>query len=672
MQATSEIKKELEQLRKQINEHNYHYYIEDNPIISDAEFDDLFKRLQTIEKQYPALITLDSPTQRVGAKPLKEFAEVRHQVPMLSLENAFTDEDAEAFDQRIHDRLNVQHSIEYVCEPKLDGLAVSIRYENGVLVNAATRGDGETGEDITQNIRTIPMVPLHLHGNDYPRVLEVRGEVYMPKKGFEKLNARAAEKGEKVFVNPRNAAAGSLRQLDPKITASRPLEMYCYGIGVIEGHALPGKHSEILHCLKQWGLRVSNELEVVKGITSCLEYYKRMGDKRARLPYEIDGVVYKVNQIAEQQKLGFVSRAPRWAVAHKFPAEEVSTVIEAVEFQVGRTGALTPVARLKPVFVGGVTISNATLHNMDEVKRKDIHIGDTVIVRRAGDVIPEVVSVITAHRKTHVKPIVLPTHCPVCHSKIEITEGEAIARCTGGLVCAAQRKEAIKHYASRRAMNIEGLGDKLVDQLVDKNLVSTIADIYSLKLSELANLERMAEKSAQNLLDEIEKSKKTTLARFIFSLGIREVGEATAKALAEYFAELDAIIAANEETLQTVPDIGPVVAAHIVAFFAEKHNRDVIAKLIKAGIHWPAMTRKSQSLPLTGKTFVLTGTLESFSRDEAKEKLEALGAKVAGSVSSKTSYVVVGADAGSKLEKAKALGVAILDEKQFIHFLDEC
>ena len=658
-------KKKILQLRNEIDDHNYRYYVLDDPLISDAEFDALFRQLQQLEKDHPELITSDSPTQRVGAKPLSEFAEVQHDVPMLSLDNAFSEEDVIAFDQRVHDRLHDNKVIEYVCEPKLDGLAVSIRYENGKLTRAATRGDGMIGEDITQNIRTIASVPLHLRGQSIPAILEVRGEVYMPKKGFEQLNERARKLDEKIFVNPRNAAAGSLRQLDSRITAKRPLEMYCYGIGKIDGRDLPLTHMEMLNALKQWGLRVNPEIKVVKGADACLAYHQSIAKMRADLPYEIDGVVYKVNELMLQEKLGFVSRAPRFAIAHKFPAEEVETMIESVEFQVGRTGALTPVARLTPVFVSGVTVSNATLHNMDEVQRKDIHIGDRVIVRRAGDVIPEVVSVLVQYRPDHAKKIVLPQHCPVCDSYIEQVEGEAIARCTGGLFCPAQRKEAIKHFASRRAMNIEGLGDKLVEQLVDKKLISNAADLYALTLEQLANLDRMAEKSARNLLDELEKSKSTTLARFLYSLGIREVGEATAKQLAKSFGDLPAVMSATEESLQSVPDVGPVVAHHIVSFFSEPHNRDVIDKLILSGVRWEKI-EINHDLPLKGKTFVLTGTLSSLSRDEAKEKLENLGAKVAGSVSSKTSYVVAGVDAGSKLEKAKQLNVPILDEEEFL------
>lgn len=669
MNAPHNAAQQIEKLREKINEHNHRYYVLDDPNISDAEYDQLLQKLKKLEEEHPELITSDSPTQRVGAKPLKEFGEVQHTIPMLSLENAFTDEDVIAFDKRIQDRLGTSTPIEYACEPKLDGLAVSIRYENGLLMQASTRGDGSTGEDITQNIRTIRMIPLHLHGKDFPRVLEVRGEVYMSKAGFNELNARAEAKGEKIFVNPRNAAAGSLRQLDPRITASRPLAMYCYGVGVVEGVKMPGTHYEILEWLKKWGLRVSSEVKVVTGVEKCLAYHQSIGKKREHLSYEIDGVVYKVNDIALQTRLGFVSRAPRWALAHKFPAEEVMTTVEAVEFQVGRTGALTPVARLRPVFVSGVTVSNATLHNMDEVHRKDVHIGDTVIVRRAGDVIPEVVSAVPQFRPKNAKNIELPIHCPVCHSSVEQIEGESVARCTGGLFCAAQRKEAIKHFASRRAMDVEGLGDKLVDQLVDSDLIESPADLYSLKLDDVANLERMAEKSAQNLLDALEKSKKTTLARFLYSLGIREVGEATAKNLAQHFCDLPPLFDTTEEELQTVTDIGPVVSKHIVAFFAEKHNHKVIDKLLKAGIHWEKIIKSSHGLPLQGKTFVLTGTLNTLSREEAKERLESLGAKVAGSVSSKTSYVVVGEDAGSKLKKAQELGVEILDEDGLLKML---
>jgi DNA ligase (NAD+) len=664
------ISQEIQKLRNDINSYNYHYFVLDDPIISDAEYDRYFSQLRQLELEYPEYISSDSPTQRVGAKPLKDFPEVHHQVPMLSLENAFSDEDVLAFNERVQERLNNHQEIEYFCEPKLDGLAVTIRYEKGLLIRAATRGDGETGEDITQNIRTIKMIPLCLHGNDFPDVLEVRGEVFIPKNDFLVLNERAKEKGEKIFANPRNAAAGSLRQLDPSITASRPLAIFCYGIGVIEGDYKPQTHEDMLKHLQQWGLRVNPESKVATGIQACLAFYNNMQEKRNHLSYEIDGVVYKINDIASQKKLGFISRAPRWALAHKFPSEEVMTVVEAVEFQVGRTGALTPVARLKPVFVHGVTISNATLHNMDEVRRKNVYIGDTVIVRRAGDVIPEVVTSLPQHRPVDAKVIELPTECPVCHSVIDQMEGEAVARCSGGLFCSAQRKEAIKHFASRRAMDIEGLGDKLIEQLVDRDLIKNPADLYGLSLDVLADLERMAEKSAQNTLDALEKSKKTTFARFLYALGIREVGEATAKHLAQHYSDLPPLFTATEADLQAIPDIGPVVAKHIITFFSEKHNHDVIDQLLGAGVHWEKIEKKSHALPLTGKTFVLTGSLTTLSREEAKEKLESLGAKVSGSVSSKTHYVIVGEEAGSKLLKAQQLGIQVMEEAAFLTFLE--
>lgn len=668
MTSNEKIKKEIEKLRHQIDEHNYRYHVLDDPLISDAEYDQLFLRLKKLEGQFPVFITPDSPTQRVGALPLKGFASVLHDVPMLSLDNAFTEQSIFAFDQRIHDRLKINSHVEYCCEPKLDGAAISIRYKDGLLIQAATRGDGTTGEDVTENIKTIKMLPLRLRGKNHPRILDVRGEVFMSKKGFEKLNSQAAKEGGKIFANPRNAAAGSLRQLDSHITASRSLEIYCYGIGLIKDHWKPKQHKEILEQLIEWGLRVNPLIEVVKGPEGCLAYYQRMLKKRDKLPYEIDGVVYKVNNLAEQAQLGFITRAPRWAIAHKFPAEEAYSKIEAVEFQVGRTGALTPVARLAPVHVRGVTVSNATLHNMDEIRRKDIHIGDVVIVRRAGDVIPEVYAVVKERRSKDVKQIVLPKHCPVCHSAIEQVEGEAVARCTGGLICPAQRKETIKHFASRHAMNIEGLGDKLVDQLVDTKLIHSVADIYMLTQSQLENLERMGKKSAENLLEEVEKSKNTTLPRFLYALGIREVGEATAKQLAVHFKMLPTLQQATEDELQAVPDIGPIVAAHIAHFFHEQHNREIIQKLLKAGVHWPEI-KSSKELPLAGKIFVITGTLANMSRDEAKEKLEKLGAKVAGSVSSKTSYVIVGIEPGSKLDKAKKLGIQTLNDHEFHQFL---
>ncbi len=657
-------------LREQLNYHNYRYYVLDAPEIPDAEYDKLFRELQELEKNYPALVSTDSPTQRVGAAPLAAFGEVRHEVAMLSLENAFSEDDVTDFDRRVREGLRLE-AVEYLAEPKLDGLAVSLLYEDGVLLRAATRGDGYTGEDVTQNVRTVHSVPLRLLGTRHPRRLEVRGEVYMPKQGFLALNARQEEKGEKVFANPRNAAAGSLRQLDPRITATRPLEMCCYGVGVAEDGALPERHSAILDQLREWGLRVSGERAVVQGAAGCLAYYTKLAAKRAALAYEVDGVVYKVDELAQQRQLGFVSRAPRWALAHKFPAEEAITTVVGIDVQVGRTGALTPVARLAPVLVAGVTVSNATLHNEDEVRRKDVRVGDTVIIRRAGDVIPEVVSVIAERRPARTRVFHLPAQCPVCGSAVVRLEGEAVARCSGGLFCPAQRKEAIRHFAARRAMDIEGLGDKLIEQLVEQGLVHGVADLYQLSLEQVAALERMGAKSAENLLKALEKSKGTTLPRFLYALGIREVGEATALSLAQHFGNLAAIIAADAATLQTVPDVGPVVARQLAAFFHETHNREVITKLQAAGVHWPDLPPRAKSLPLLGKTFVLTGMLRAMSRDVAKEKLQSLGAKVAGSVSAKTHYVVAGEEAGSKLDKAHTLGIEILDEAGFLKLLGE-
>lgn len=662
----------IKKLRDEIEDHNYHYYVLDDPKISDARYDELFKALQQLEKTYPELITADSPTQRVGASPLKAFSEVTHHVPMLSLENAFDEQDITDFQKRIKDRLKIKETIDFCCEPKLDGVAINIRYENGRLTQAATRGDGSSGEDVTENIRTIKIIPLMLRGRNHPKLLDVRGEIFISKHGFEKLNHEAKQKNEKIFANPRNAAAGSLRQLDPKVTAQRPLEIYFYGIGVMEEEAKQKyiHHSEILLQLAQWGLRTNPLIEVAHSSKECLSYYERLKHKRENLPYDIDGVVYKVNSLELQERLGYVSRAPRWAIAHKFPAEEVSTLVESVEFQVGRTGALTPVARLKPVHVHGVIVSNATLHNMDEITRKDIRIGDTVIVRRAGDVIPEVVRIVANKRPRDAQLIFLPKYCPVCHSHIEHIPGESVARCRGGLFCPAQRKEMIKHFASRRAMNIEGLGEKLVDQLVEKEVIKTVADIYQLKIEVLSQLERMGKKSAQNLLEQINKSKKTTYARFLYALGIREVGEATAKQLAAYFGDLDKLMQATEESLQIINDIGPVVAMHIKQFFNEKHNQQVMQALQQQGIHWEKM-EATKVLPLQNKTFVITGTLSKLSRDEAKERLEQLGAKVTNSVSSKTSYVVVGEDPGSKLQKAQTLNISLLDDGAFQLFLEK-
>lgn len=666
----------VNELHDILHYHNYRYYVLDDPEIPDIEYDKLLRELQDLEEKYPQLLTIDSPTQRVGAKPLSEFTEVKHLIPMLSLANAFSDEEVLAFEKRLHDRLKDDSlKIEYAVEPKLDGLAVSLLYENGVLVQGATRGDGETGENITENVRTIKSVPLKLVGNDIPKTLEVRGEVYMPKASFEALNAKARDKGEKTFVNPRNAAAGSLRHLDSKITASRNLAIYCYSLGYVEGAGENFQrlktHSDTLKQLSQWGIRICPEIEVVQGAQACIKYYQTIGAKRDNLAYDIDGVVYKVNDLDLQRKLGFVSRAPRWAIAHKFPAQEQMTLLKDVEFQVGRTGALTPVARLEPVFVGGVTVTNATLHNMGEIRRKDVRIGDTVIVRRAGDVIPEVARVVPEKRPDNAKIIEMPTHCPVCNSDVEQSEDEAVARCTGGLYCAAQLKEAIKHFASRKAMDIDGLGDKLVEQLFDQKLIHYVSDLYQLKVDQIKDLERMGEKSAQNLIDALQNSKKPELARFIYSLGIREVGETTAKALANHYLSLENIKAADEEDLQQVNDIGPVVAKHIVTFFKQQHNNEVIDALLNAGIEPipPEKLNDDVKLPLKDKTFVLTGTLAQLKRADAKQQLEALGAKVTGTVSKNTSAVIAGEKAGSKLTKAEKLGIDILDENDLVEML---
>ena len=654
------------ELHEQLHYHNHRYYMLDDPEIPDSEYDKLLRELQELEAQYPQLITIDSPTQRVGVKPLGEFSQVKHLVPMLSLANAFSDEEVQAFEKRLLDRLDDKDIkvIEYAVEPKLDGLAVSLLYENGIMMQGATRGDGQTGENITENVRTIKSVPLKLTGKNIPQSLEVRGEVYMPKASFEALNKRAREAGDKTFVNPRNAAAGSLRQLDSKITASRNLAMYCYSTGRIVGADLPENHFDALQQLAGWGFRICPDIKVVKGAAGCLEYYQEIGAKRVALSYDIDGVVYKVNSIDLQKQLGFVSRAPRWAIAHKFPAQEQMTVLKDVEFQVGRTGALTPVARLEPVFVGGVTVTNATLHNMDEIARKDIRIGDTVIVRRAGDVIPEVARIVTEKRPNDAREIHLPARCPVCDSTVEQIEGEAVARCSGGLYCPAQRKEAIKHFASRKALDIDGLGDKLVEQLFDEKLIENISDLYHLTAEQLSGLERMGDKSAQNLVNALEKSKTPSLARFIFAMGIREVGETTAKSLANHYRSLDALKNASVEELQQVADVGPIVAGHVVSFFQQVHNLEVIDALLASGINpvLPEQLDSNKTLPLMGNTYVITGTLENMSRDEAKAKLETLGAKVSGSVSKKTTAVIAGDKAGSKLTKAEQLGVEVLNE----------
>ncbi|SFN05142.1 NAD-dependent DNA ligase LigA [Marinobacter pelagius] len=669
--ATPDIIKRVEELRSQIEDHNYHYYVLDDPRIPDAEYDRLFRELQQLEADYPELASDDSPTRRVGSSAETSFEEVVHRLPMLSLDNAFSEEELRDFDRRVRERLGSDGEIEYVCEPKLDGLAVSLHYENGSLTVAATRGDGYSGEDITANIRTIPSVPLKLRGDDVPEMVEVRGEVYMPKAGFEKLNQRLADQGEKTFVNPRNAAAGSLRQKKSTVTAKRPLEMCAYSVAVPDESLLPDTQWDSLQQVKRWGFRINPEMRKAKGVEECLEAYNELMEKRDSLPYEIDGIVFKVNRLDLQQQLGFVSRAPRWAIAHKFPAQEELTVIEDVEFQVGRTGAVTPVARLKPVFVGGVTVSNATLHNMDEIRRLDVHIGDTVFIRRAGDVIPQVVKVVADKRPKNAKPVELPKTCPVCGSDVIQIEGEAVARCSGGLYCPAQRKEAIRHYASRKAMDIEGLGDKWIDILVDRGMVKTVADLYHLKVKDLTSLERMGEKSATNLVKAIEGSREPVLWRFLYALGIREVGEATAKALASHFGTLEAIADADEEALKEVPDVGPIVAGHIRSFFDQPHNQETLQALKDAGVRWQEEQVEQGEKPLQGETWVLTGTLSGMTRDEAREKLEALGAKVAGSVSKKTACVVAGEAAGSKLAKAEQLGVPVLDEEGLLKLLKE-
>lgn len=667
--SDKKIQKRLESLREEINAHNYSYYVLDNPEVPDSEYDRLLRELSDIEKNNPDLITPDSPTQRVGATPLDSFSEVQHEVPMLSLGNAFSEQDMNDFDRRVREGTD-SNDIEYAAEPKLDGLAISLLYKNGLLIRAATRGDGRTGEDVTLNIRTIDAIPLKLLGKDYPPLIEVRGEVVMPKKGFEQLNKQQLDKGEKPFVNPRNAAAGSLRQLDPQITATRPLSFYSYGVGLLQGMALPNNHSDMMDNLKSWGLRINPESKVVKGAKGCDAYYEKLAAKRNDLPDEIDGIVYKVNKISFQNALGFVSRAPRWAIARKFPAQEEMTRLLAIDIQVGRTGALTPVARLEPVFVGGVTVSNATLHNQDEIDRLDVRVGDTVIVRRAGDVIPQIVSVVKSKRKGKPRRFYLPDKCPVCDSETARFDDEAVTFCTGGLYCEAQRKEAIKHFASRRAMNVDGLGDKLVEQLVDEGLIHTIADLYKLGLDKLIKLERMAEKSAKNLIDSLEKSKETTLARFIFSLGIHSIGETTAQTLANHFTSLEKLISADEEKLLAVPDVGPIVAENLITFFKQEHNLEVVEQLKSVGVHWPSIQQKSANeQPLAGKTFVVTGTLETMGRNDAKAALIELGAKVSGSVSKKTDYVVVGENPGSKATKASDLGITILDEQALIKLL---
>ncbi len=664
MNDPQNVKKRILALREQLNEHNYRYYVLDAPAIADVAYDRLLRELQSLEAANPEWITPDSPTQRVGAEPLAEFGTVVHRLPMTSMDNAFDAQEARDWDQRVHKGLAAEQTVTYTAEPKFDGTSVSLRYEEGVLTQAGTRGDGQTGEDITSNVRTIKSIPLRLHGEDWPRVLEVRGEIVIPVRDFEQLNIERLAKGENIFANPRNAAAGSLRQLDPRITASRPLRFFPWGLGETSQPVAP-LYSQVVARLKGWGFRVTDLFRRVDSIEACLDYYQEILAERAQLPFEIDGVVYKVDDLAARARLGHTARAPRWAVAHKLPAQEEVTLVEDILPSVGRTGVITPVAKLKPVQVSGVVVSHATLHNQDEVERKDVRIGDSVIIRRAGDVIPEVVGVVMEKRPPGTRSWRMPDHCPVCGSAVIRHPDESAHRCMGGLYCAAQRMGALLHFASRRAMDIEGLGDKLVQQLVERKLVTSIADIYSLSKGQLAELDRMGEKSAQNLVDGIEKSKHTTLPRFLHALGIPQVGDATALALAQHFGELDAIMQADFATLQNVPGIGPNMAEDIQAFFQQTHNREVIAKLLDAGMQWPRIEAKAAASALSGKTFVLTGALTGMSRDEAKERLTALGAKVAGSVSKKTDYVVVGKDAGSKADKARELGVRRLSEAEF-------
>jgi DNA ligase (NAD+) len=691
----------IEALRREIEGHNHRYHVLDDPSIPDAEYDRLVRELEALEAAHPEYASSDSPTRRVGAAPTAGFAEVRHRVPMLSLNNAFSDEEVQAFVARIADRVATPE-IEFSVEPKLDGLAISLLYEDGALRRAATRGDGETGEDVTHSVRTVRSVPLRLRGSDFPQVIEVRGEIYMPRAAFEAYNAQARERGDKVFANPRNAAAGSLRQLDPRIAAARPLAFFAYAVGVVEGGELPDRHSLTLARLRDWGLPVCPQVEVASGVEACLDYSRRIGALRDTLPYEIDGVVYKVDRYDWQQLLGFVSRAPRWALAHKYPAREELTTIEAIDVQVGRTGAITPVARLKPVAVAGVIVTNATLHNEDQIRRLDVRVGDTVIVRRAGDVIPEVAGVIIERRPADAREWAMPSHCPACGSRLERGrkvarqtkagieyEDSAVLTCTGGLYCPAQVRERIGHFASRRAMDIEGLGDRFIEDLVGFGYIRTPADLYALTLDDLLAMKRRADERdgstpetvkkgvvasrwAENLLVAIDASRSTTLERVLFALGIRDVGESTAKVLARWFGSLEALAAADEAALMAVPDVGPIVAAHVAAFFREDHNREVIAQLRGRGVRW-ADTEPQRIIegPLAGRTVVLTGTLSAMGRDEAKEKLEALGAKVSGSVSKKTSFVVAGAEAGSKLDKAGELGIEVLDEAAFLALLHE-
>lgn len=662
----------IDALRRALDRHNYRYYALDDPEVSDAHYDRLLRELQELEADHPELVTPESPTQRVGVAPDSLFEEAPHETPMLSLDNAFDEDELRDFDRRVHERLGRDDLVDYVCEPKLDGLAISLLYRDGVLHRAATRGDGYTGEDITANIRTIRAIPMRLYGDDVPQAFEVRGEAYMPLDGFERLNRELAEAGEKTFVNPRNAAAGSLRNKDPRVPARRPLSFSSYSVAVPDEAGLPARHYDQLLKLREWGFRIDPQVRRVTGIEDCIRYYREMLEKRETLNYEIDGIVYKVNELSLQDRLGFVSRAPRWAIASKFPAHEVMTRVREVAFQVGRTGAITPVARLDPVFVGGVTVSNTTLHNMDEIERLGLREGDWVMVRRAGDVIPQVVRVLSEKRPDDTRAIERPEACPECGSAIEQNEDEAVARCSGGLFCPAQRKEAIRHYASRRALDIEGLGEQWVNVLVDEGMVETVADLYHIAVEDLTRLERMGNKSATNLVNAIADSREPDLDRLIYALGIREVGEATARGLARHFGDLDPLMEADPDQLQEIEDVGPIVADHIHRFFAEPHNREVIQRLRDAGVSYRAPERVTDSgSPFSGATVVVTGSLERYSRDQARAALEARGAKVAGSVSSNTDYVVAGEGGGSKLSKARQQGVAVLDEATFLEWLGE-
>ncbi len=659
-----------EQLRVQIRRHDYRYYVLDDPEVPDAEYDRLMSELMALEQHHPELVSADSPTRRVAGKASGRFAAVRHQLPMLSLDNAFDEHAVREFDRRVRQRLDCE-TLAYAAEPKLDGLAVSLVYEQGILVRGSTRGDGRVGEDVTANVRTVRSIPLRLLGTGWPALLEVRGEVFIPRAGFESLNQSARQRGEKTFANPRNAAAGSLRQLDPAVTAARPLDIFCYAAGQVHGGALPEHHSQIIDQFADWGLRVCPQRQVVEGVDGCLRYYREVGGRRDRLPYDIDGVVYKVDRLAQQQKLGFVARAPRWALAHKFPAQEEITVVEAIDVQVGRTGALTPVARLKPVHVGGVTVTNATLHNASEVGRKDVREGDQVVVRRAGDVIPEVVRVLVDRRPAGTIRFQMPTRCPVCGSDVMQGEGEAVSRCSGGLFCPAQRKESLRHFCSRKAMDIDGLGEKLIDQLVDCELVRDPSDLYLLDQQHLSELDRMGQKSADNLVAALAASRNTTLARFLYALGIREVGEATAAQLQGHFGSLQALLDASPEQLEEVDEVGPVVADHIHTFFRQPHNLEVVSRLRQHGVHWPEQVPGSAADegPLQGRTFVLTGALTTMTRDQARERLQVLGARVSTAVSARTGYLVAGEKSGSKLTKAKRLGVPVIDEQALITLL---